>query len=184
MTHPLYPGGGAPALVALLGDTHGELTAMRRAADKAVDHTELILQLGDFGLWPGEDGILFLERITKWLGRRDMTLCWIDGNHDWHDHLDELPIDPEADLRQITDRIWHLPRGYRWNWNGTTWMALGGAVSADQDHRTPRPLLVAARSSHGPGRRARRDRACRRPAHARRAGRRSDDRLGRDALER
>lgn len=137
MEHPLYPGGDAPALIALLGDTHGELTAVRRAADKAMGHTSLIVQLGDFGFWPGADGAAFLDKATRWLDRRDMTLCWIDGNHDWHDRLDELPIDPDTGLRQITDHIWHLPRGYRWDWNGTTWLALGGAVSVDQDHRTP-----------------------------------------------
>jgi hypothetical protein len=32
----------------------------------------------------------------------------------------------------VRDRIWHLPRGYRWTWHRREWLALGGGVSLDR----------------------------------------------------
>jgi hypothetical protein len=63
----------------------------------------------------------------------------VDGNHEDHDRiaewLDATDNQPWFDKRY--PNITHLPRGYRWQWWGKTWLAMGGAHSVDRLHRTP-----------------------------------------------
>lgn len=134
---PRYRGNHPPERIALVGDLHGNLVAARRVVEKVADHTKLLIQLGDFGFWPGRDGVRYVERLGRQLARYDCTLLFLDGNHDWHDGLNALPVDPVMGLRRITHQIWHIPRGESWVWDGVVWMALGGAVSVDKDGRTP-----------------------------------------------
>lgn len=96
----------------------------------------LILQLGDFGLWPGPGGQAYLDAVSAALTAADAELWFVDGNHDWHDRLDQLACGQPCPT-VVADRIWWLPRGLRWVWHGRTWLALGGAVSPDRSCRTP-----------------------------------------------
>jgi hypothetical protein len=61
----------------------------------------------------------------------------------------------------VAPRVWHLPRGMRWSWQGRTWLALGGAASPDRALRQrfgwgwfPQEVISAEDA----------DRACRGPA--------------------
>src|SRR5258707_8163195 len=49
------------------------------------------------------------------------------GNRDWALNVGRVPVRPN---------IHHLPRGYRWDWHGRTWLACGGGVSLDKAART------------------------------------------------
>jgi len=139
MTHPLYPKGCDPLLVGLAGDWHrdpgqGCAAILQLAARNA----DIIVHLGDFGFW--RDDVMtgeFLMDVERVLAESDLTLVWIDGNHEDHARLNDLPIDEATGLRRISDHVWHLPRGYRWTWHTKTWMALGGAHSVDRQRRTP-----------------------------------------------
>lgn len=130
----------APGRIVVAGDWHGNtrwaLKVIGRAAEQLDrEHPKIILSLGDFGLWPGGDG--YISALSRALDRNGTVLWFIDGNHEDHDRLRELhasepgmaPVDPDG-------RIWHLPRGHRWNWHGRTWLALGGGVSLDRAIRT------------------------------------------------
>lgn len=101
----------------------------------------LILQLGDFGLWPGRTGRDYLRAVSTALQAADTDLWFIDGNHDDHDQLAALARAQHETLgpQPVAPRIWWLPRGLRWRWHGRTWLALGGAVSPDRagPHRIP-----------------------------------------------
>ena len=139
MTHPLYPKGTPPRLVGLAGDWHGNVGQGCAAILQVAAHdADVIVHLGDFGFW--RDDVTtrnFLRDVERVLAEGDLTLVWIDGNHEDHARLNNLPVDEVTGLRRISDRIWHLPRGYRWVWHATTWMALGGAHSVDRQSRTP-----------------------------------------------
>lgn len=96
---------------------------------------DTVVHLGDFGLWPGRDGAQYLADLTERLARLRMALYWVDGNHDDHAALAATTL---ADgVHPITDRIVHLPRGFRWTWHGRVWLAAGGAVSIDRNSRIP-----------------------------------------------
>jgi len=84
-------------------------------------------------------GVAFLDEVTATLDSFGLPLWFLDGNHEDHDALDALPFDPATGRRPVTDRIDHLPRGYRWQFQpgGTRWAAVGGAPSVDRDHRVP-----------------------------------------------
>jgi len=94
---------------------------------------DIVVQLGDFGLdlpdW-------YVKKVDGCLNKLDMQVWFIDGNHDNHGLLHTLPIEPNG-MHRITDRLWHIPRGFMWTWNNTKFMGLGGAVSVDRNVRTP-----------------------------------------------
>lgn len=64
-----------------------------------------------------------------------MALYWVDGNHDDHAAIAEAPL--VDGVHPITERIVHLPRGFRWTWHRRVWLAAGGAVSIDRNSRIP-----------------------------------------------
>lgn len=130
--------GEAPEQVLAAGDWHGVIAfaiqVLKQAHADGITH---ILHVGDFGIWPGQDGVKFLRALNRQLTVYGQTLWVADGNHDDHDQLDALPIDPVTGVRRLAGRIFHLPRGFRWTWAGRTWMALGGATSLDRRRRIP-----------------------------------------------
>lgn len=135
-----------PNQVLIAGDWHGN-TAW---AVNVVEHMprfvpegrRLILHTGDFGVWPGVAGALYLTDLTEALIRANTELWFVDGNHEDHHRLTSLmAARPEHERRTspypISSNIFWLPRGYRWSWHDRTWLALGGATSVDRPVRTP-----------------------------------------------
>lgn len=131
--------------VLMLGDTHADTTATLAAIDHAAElQVDIIVQVGDFGYWPlDQRGQAFLRNVWKRLAMHGLELWWIDGNHEDFEQLGLLPLQPDG-TRWLTDPagapspvIRHLPRGFRWRWENSTWVAVGGATSVDRDYRTP-----------------------------------------------
>jgi Calcineurin-like phosphoesterase len=123
--------------ILIVGDLHCDTLVARAAIDHAVAvHADVILQLGDFGFWPRtESGRKFLRKVEARLAQVGLDLWWVDGNHDDHKALATRPVGADG-RREVSDHIWHLPRGHRWTWGDTVWVAAGGAVSVDQNWRT------------------------------------------------
>lgn len=121
-----------PDRIAYAGDWHGNqhwaLNAIHHARTAGA---EMILHLGDFGY---DFHPLFLRRLTNELACDDMYLFFVDGNHENFERLHRFSLDEDG-LRPLTDRIIHLPRGYRWTWHAVRYLALGGAVSVDRKWR-------------------------------------------------
>lgn len=130
-----------PNLVVIAGDWHGNTgwaTTVIREAGNVLEgqSTRLILQLGDFGIDGPRRGGWYLTSLSRALITARVTLAFIDGNHENHDELASMrknadPVDPV----EVSDGIWHLPRGCRWTWHEKEWLTLGGAASPD---RAPR----------------------------------------------
>jgi hypothetical protein len=125
---------GDVEVVAFAGDWHGNLHWAKRAleyAKKTHSQTKVVLQVGDFGFYRKIE----LDVLNEKARMLDLILAFVDGNHEDFGRLYANP--PDADgVRRLRERVWHLPRGLRWQWAGQRFLALGGAVSVDKYSRT------------------------------------------------
>lgn len=137
--NPLYPTPDGPAIIAISSDWHGNTfwgLDMIRIAH--ANGATVMVHLGDFGLWRNSPStIAYISKLNKLLVELGMWLLFVDGNHEDHERLDAMPIDPVTGMRKVTNRIWHLPRGFRWRWHDKVWMSLGGAHSVERAGLTP-----------------------------------------------
>lgn len=128
------------AKLGLLGDTHGNLPfTLEALATFKLLGVSCLIQLGDFGfVWRGErKGDRNLDRISKFLGERQMALYFLDGNHEAFDRLLRYPLASDG-TRVVRGNIRHLPRGFRtFLGDGRSVAVLGGAGSVDRSYREP-----------------------------------------------
>lgn len=130
------------SLLGVMGDVHGDTLwttmAIDAFAELGVSH---ILQLGDFGVWPGDAGEAFLQAVNSRLAVRAMLMVVTLGNHENYARLGaELRPSLEAegfDELPGYSRILFARRGQRWSWNGVDFCSLGGANSIDRYSRKP-----------------------------------------------
>lgn len=116
------------------GDLHMNYKYAEKIVHQAAKQdAEAIVQLGDFGYTfaPG-----YLNQINMWCEKYGIYFMFVDGNHEDFDWLLAQPVSEDG-VRRLRNHLWHLPRGFRWNWGGVNFLALGGAVSVDRQWRTP-----------------------------------------------
>jgi hypothetical protein len=122
-----------PERIARDGDWHANpgwgVRAIRYAKEQGAD---VILHLGDFGYDFNER---LLTQLTEQLETCQVPLLFVDGNHENFDVLLQYPVEDNG-LRKLTDWIWHIPRGFRWEWDTVRFIGLGGAHSIDRKYRT------------------------------------------------
>lgn len=125
-----------PDKVMFAGDWHGYLGQAVAALDLAQQHDiKVIVQLGDFGFWNDHASNRFLKGLSLQLQARDQVLYFVDGNHEEFPYLYSYPL-LEDGTRKVRERIYHLPRGLRFTWQGVQFLAMGGAYSVDRAHRS------------------------------------------------
>lgn len=117
----------------IAGDWHGSF----KQAEKVIRHAheqgvDTIFHVGDFGIWSNDKP--FLNQMHFLLNQWEIEMYFIDGNHENFDMLYDKKV-LEDGTRYVRDRITYIPRGYRWDWHGMTFLGLGGAVSIDKDFR-------------------------------------------------
>ena len=126
--------------VALVGDTHANAEWTRRVIEELVaEGVDMVVQLGDFGWWPHTG---FAQKVSRAAVIAGITVCFIDGNHEDHEHLQfhaslRDPGRGLGDPVEMYPGLWFLPRGCAWEWHGMRFRALGGAFSIDHAARTP-----------------------------------------------
>lgn len=125
--------------ILIVGDMHANIRFFDRMAREAkrAGHST-IYQLGDLGAY--WSGLHHLDRFTqvtmKILEKFELSMVSIDGNHDNIPAMRSLPLDADG-FGHIHARWKFAPRGHRWEVAGRRFGALGGAVSVDQQWRTP-----------------------------------------------
>ena len=124
--------------VGIAGDWHGNTAwALACLADFDKESIKLILQLGDFGIWHDEDGTLFLDLLSKTLDENDQYLLVTLGNHENYTMVEALVTITEGDFEgwqhnPKQPRVLYATRGQRWEWQGVSFVSLGGAHSIDR----------------------------------------------------
>src|SRR5690606_15320815 len=108
----------------LLGDTHGNSRVVQDSLDRFAESgvTE-ILQVGDFGFWPGKPGEQFLAQVNTHLGNLCQTLYVTPGNHEDYTFLRYLHT-REDGWQEARSHILVAPRGHRWEWEGVSFVSL------------------------------------------------------------
>lgn len=139
---PLITTGIDPLVIAFAGDWHANgpwASAMIRCAKR--NGADVIVQAGDTGFTFNHT---FMKHLRRGLEETDLELFFVDGNHDEHPQLfrrwkrDENGFGIPRFTNPVEEnRIHYIPRGHRWEWNGKTFMGLGGAVSVDRQWRIP-----------------------------------------------
>ena len=121
--------------VAVAGDWHGN-TAWARKVLRSLSYRRIrvLLHVGDLGVWPGEEGAVYLDDLEHACAQYGITVLFLDGNHEDFGQLEAAERD-EAGIARLRPHIWHLPRGLRWTWAGIGFAAMGGATSLDVGSR-------------------------------------------------
>lgn len=128
---------GNNTLIGMAGDWHGHTLWAEHALDLFADKgINRIFQMGDFGVWPGEDGKYFLDRLNKTLTVNDQTVEVSPGNHEDYTQLEAVPV-AEDGYQYVRDRIKVMPRGFRGMVGDKSFVSLGGGNSIDRFSRVP-----------------------------------------------
>lgn len=115
----------------ITGDKHGDLTEILNFIKKMkLSENDNIIVLGDMGLLWRKDKKDFNYNINLWnMESNGVKLYFIDGNHENFTLLNEFPI--ENNMQKISNNIYHLLRGYTYEFEGKKILTIGGADSID-----------------------------------------------------
>ena len=122
-------------MVFVTGDCHAKFNKFSTEnfpEQKEMTRDDIVIVCGDFGLWNDNNE----ERYWfKWLSEKNFTVVFVDGNHENFDRLysDEFPIVDfhGGKAHKIRDNIYHLMRGYVFEFDGKKFFCFGGASSHD-----------------------------------------------------
>ena len=122
-------------MVYITGDCHADFRKFSThnfPDQKDMTRDDIVIVCGDFGIWHdnGEE-----RYWLKWLNDKPFTTVFVDGNHENFDRLygNEFPIVDfhGGKAHQIREHIYHLMRGYVFEFDGKKFFAFGGASSHD-----------------------------------------------------
>ncbi len=124
----------------IIGDLHGNHIQAKRDIDVAVEYNiDTLIQLGDFGLWPGNRGEEFLNIVSRYLVKKNKKMIWLPGNHeDWNqiDQFDMSKVNEDGHL-EIRPNLFYADKANVWTWDNKRFAVAGGAYSIDRYSRTP-----------------------------------------------
>lgn len=134
-------------MVYLTGDIHGEIDIHKLGTSfwengKKLNKNDYLIILGDFGLvWnkPGTKGYTTDKYWLNWLENKSWTTLFVDGNHENHKMLYELPIVKKfsGNVGKVNNSVYHLKRGEVYEINFKKIFVMGGAHSIDKNSRIP-----------------------------------------------
>lgn len=131
MTHVPARAAGVTHRVLLIGDSHGSRPMIREGLRVAQQlQADVVVSVGDFGIWPGPDGKQFLDVCDRMAQSRGVPIIICPGNHDDYTKLDTAPARPDG-LLHLSDSIAATPRPHTLVWGRWTWRFMGGAASID-----------------------------------------------------
>jgi predicted phosphodiesterase len=110
--------------VLITGDVHCDFPCLRKLIKN--EKPEIVLQVGDFGVWPGNKKFEILLNTGY-----KVPVHFCDGNHEHHEYLKNL------ESLEIAKNVFYQPRGSILEINNKKILFVGGASSRDKSSRTP-----------------------------------------------
>lgn len=125
--------------IGVAGDWHGNALWAAVALDQfAAAGIHRILHAGDFGFWPGDKGQNYLTIVQGALEQNDQYIFVTLGNHEDYVQISQFVEHPDMPgfvYNPDYPRILVATRGARWEWDGVSFVSLGGAASIDFEDR-------------------------------------------------
>ena len=128
--------------VYVTGDVHGraEYGSSRFASKswplgRTLTRDDVVIVAGDFGfVWDGSNAEKYW---LDWFESKPWTTCFVDGNHENHHALANLPVREWNGglVHEVRPHVLHLMRGEVFDIDGLTVLAMGGAASNDRQYR-------------------------------------------------
>ena len=127
-------------MIYVTGDCHGEfqkLGSKRFPEGSTLTKEDFVIICGDFGgVWCSETD--FVRKKTedywiRWLNEKPFTTLFVDGNHENHERLNQMPVSEwhGGRVHKLADSVMHLMRGELFEIGGRRVFAFGGASSHD-----------------------------------------------------
>lgn len=124
----------------IVGDTHGNAGAVeykaRIAQAMGVEH---LFVVGDFGLWTGHEGVVYLDDVNAIAREYKVQVTALPGNHEDHDQWDKwfdiAPIHKELGFAIIRSNLRLTKKVHPFKLGGKRFYVCGGAVSIDKSQR-------------------------------------------------
>ncbi|GAB2456466.1 hypothetical protein GCM10027029_17760 [Conyzicola lurida] len=128
--------------IAVAGDWHANrlwVQSVIPALHETAPDVRTILHAGDFGILPDKRGKGFLAAVDALCQEAHIERVLVTpGNHeDWPRLVNRFASRPGEAIR-LSDRVWVLPRGFRFRVAGRSFMSFGGAASLDYAYRRAR----------------------------------------------
>ena len=119
--------------ILLLGDIHGEFCALTNALREARQHgITSVIQVGDFGYFAGKNDQALIDSMS---GYEDITVYFIDGNHDDCDLWNKFDCMHGPKACGPVENLMFVPRGCVFEVDGRNIAFMGGAASIDKAFR-------------------------------------------------
>ncbi len=124
-------------MIYITGDTHSDFKRFGNKVfpeQKTLTKDDYVIICGDFGgIWNDKGETKEEAYWLKWLGERNFTLLFLDGNHENFDRLYDYPVKEwhGGKVHEIRPDILHLIRGQVYEIEGKTFFTFGGAASHD-----------------------------------------------------
>lgn len=123
----------------IAGDFHGNHPWAKKIIDVAkAENISKIMQVGDFGVWPGKNGQEYLDILSRHLVKQDVKLYFLPGNHEDYNQIQlwEHQIEPNLQgHREVRPNLFYTSKVNGWKWEHTYFASVGGAVSVDKAWR-------------------------------------------------
>lgn len=124
----------------IVGDTHGNTRVLEVKINLAKRlGVERLMVVGDFGLWPGHEGVRFLDDVNHYAREEDIFVYALPGNHEDHDQWEWWVNGPmakdKAGFTYARSNILLSPKVHNWKWDKKRFSIAGGAVSIDRQYR-------------------------------------------------
>lgn len=126
--------------IMLAGDTHGDIRNVAHKVEwaKKAGGIQRIIVLGDFGLWWGHEGVVFLDECNELAKKNNLQIFALPGNHENHEHWDAIVNNAQAKAHgwaYIRSNVLISPKVHDFVWGKKQFVVAGGAVSIDKEYR-------------------------------------------------
>ena len=118
-------------MILVTGDCHGDFSKLRGTPYTELTENDTVIVCGDFGIW---DNNAREQNWMRYISDQKYTVVFVDGNHDNFDRLDNefTVVDFHGGkAHRIRHNLYHLMRGYVFDFEGKKFFCFGGARSHD-----------------------------------------------------